>query len=308
MTPPGPDPILIAGPTGVGKSSFAVALAQQVGGEIICADAFQIYRGMAILTAQPTREQRMAVSHYLYGELAPDEPCDVNRWLEMVNSKVRAIQSRGRHPLLVGGTGLYFKAFTHGLDPLPATDPDLRRELSEIPLADQTERLRSLDPSSLHHLDVRNPRRVQRALEIVLTTGRPLAESRRRWQGEAQRSFHGFLLRRERRVLHERIEHNVQAMLTGGAVDEVRAILDHVPASSGRFTAGQAIGFQEIAAWLRGEIDLETCRETILRQTRAYAKRQETWFRREKDWQVLAADAEGEFPLGNLSGHLSAVP
>lgn len=316
MTPPGPDPILIAGPTGVGKSSFAVALALQVGGEIVCADAFQIYRGLAILTAQPTPAQRAAVPHHLYGSRTPGEPCDVHRWVGWADAIVRDIQARQRCPILVGGTGLYFKAFTHGLDAIPPTEPALRAELAGLSLTAQIEKLRALDPAALDQIDQRNPRRVQRALEIILTTGRPLAAFRQSWQRSPRLVYQGLLLQRDRPELHERIEKNVTALLHDGAIEEVQRLLplgsdeaSSTTPSANSTGSGfrQAIGFRHIEALLRGEIDRETCWQSILQDTRAYARRQKTWFRREKDWLTLRPSAEGEFSV-EIPGHRRKEP
>lgn len=305
MNPPfEPEPWLIAGPTGVGKSAFAVALARQVGGEIVCADAFQIYQGLPVLTAQPTAEEQAAIPHHLFGHLPPTESCDVLRWLDAAESVVRAIQARGRRAILVGGTGLYFRAFTHGLDPLPPVNPELRTQLSQWTLGQQIDRLRELDPDCLEVLDLQNPRRVQRALEIVWTSGRPLASHRRSWAAPARRPFAGVVLSRERSILRARIIRNVDALLAGGAVEEVRCFLEKSKDLSVPLTVTQAIGFSPIAEMLRGGMDFAACRARIIQQTHAYAKRQETWFRREtscQNWQRLEAGADGEFPRINLA-------
>ncbi len=262
----------MTGPTGVGKSSLALALAECLNGEILGADAFQIYAGLPVLTAQPTPEQLDAVPHHLVGFLDLSENFDAARYANAAREALAAISSRGKLPILVGGTGLYLKALTHGLAEMPPVDPDLRARISAMPLAQAVEELGKADPEALGQIDLKNPVRVRRALEIVLQTSRPLAESRGTWKNPSN-EFRGLVLTREREDLRDRIEANVAQMLAGGAIEEVRH------ASHAGDGARRAIGFREIEEFLSGKSSLDSCREAIATATKQYAKRQLTWCR-----------------------------
>lgn len=274
----------MTGPTGVGKSSFAVALAGRIGGEIAGADAFQIYAGLPVLTAQPDSSQRAAVSHHLVGFLDLRENFDAARFVRAARDVIADIQSRGKIPILAGGTGLYLKALTHGLAEMPPVDPALRERISKLGLPRAIEELRAADPAAPLQIDLRNPVRVRRALEIVLQTGRPLAESRGQWS-RPNPEFRGLVLTRDRDELRARIEANVESMLAGGAVEEVRRAA-HAGAGSRR-----AIGFREIVDLLAGRISESECREAIATATWQYAKRQLTWCRTQFDFPSLDLSA-----------------
>jgi tRNA dimethylallyltransferase len=276
-------PILIAGPTGVGKSAFAVALAQRVGGEILCADAFQLYAGLAVLTAQPPVAEQRGVPHHLYGSVDPARNIDAALFLRLVEPLVQEILARDHFPLLVGGTGLYLKAFTHGLDEMPPVDAALRARLSSTPLPELQELLHAHDPEAARQTDLQNPRRVQRALEIVLTSGKPLSASRQAWQTAPRRFYRALYLQRSPEDLDHRIRRNVANILSSGAPDEVRT-LDQRPLGE---TAVRAIGFTTIRRWQAGEITRPACEEQMFRQTRQYAKRQRTWFARQTDYHPV---------------------
>ncbi len=276
MNPPAPVSeaplVVVAGPTGVGKSLFAAELASRLGGEIICADAFQVYAGLEILTAQPGPALCAAVPHHLYGRLPVAESFDAAKFRSLALAEIAAVRARGRLPILVGGSGLYLKAVTHGLDELPPPDPALRAGLAALSPDELRCRLDTVDPAARRTVDFQNPRRVQRALEIVQATGRPVAESRRGWT-QPDIEFRGLLLTRERDDLRARIAENVAAMFERGVVSEVASLGSVGP------TAGRAIGLREIRAHLRGEIDAAECAAAITTATVRYAKRQLTWFR-----------------------------
>ena len=262
----------MTGPTGVGKSSLAVALAERLDGEILGADAFQIYAGLPVLTAQPTPEQLAAVPHHLFGFLDLRENFNAARFVQVAREQMAEIVSRGKLPILVGGTGLYLKALTHGLAEMPPVDPTQRERISSLTLEAATEELAKADPEALKQIDLKNPVRIRRALEIVLQTQRPLAESRGAWSRESS-EFRGLVLTREREDLRARIEANVTQMLAGGAIEEVRS------AARAGEGARRAIGFREIEKFLAGKTSLDACREAIATATKRYAKRQLTWCR-----------------------------
>ncbi len=267
----------LAGPTAVGKTAVALELAEALGAEIIGADAFQVYQGLDCLTAKPTPEELARVPHHLVGTVPLSETFNVGRYLELARAALESVRGRGRPAIVVGGTGMYLRALTRGLAELPPTPPELREELIATPLPALVERLRGLDPEGARTLDLLNPRRVQRALEICLITGQPFSEFRREWEREIP--FHGVLLDRERGELYERIDRRAAALFeAGGAVEEVRAALASGNVSP---TARQVIGWNEIEAYLRGELSREDAIAAISLATRHYAKKQLTWFRRE---------------------------
>lgn len=273
-----PAPYYICGPTASGKSALAIEMAERLGGEVVNADAFQLYRGIEVLSAAPSAEDMARVPHHLYGVIDPAETMDAGTYLRLAEPVIREIQERGKTPVITGGSGLYLKFLTHGPAPLPQGDAALRAELDALPLDELVSRLEKLDPQEASRTALQNRRYVSRALEICLLTGRKASELRDQWQAttrERETSLRGFVIRRDRAELHARIAARTRMMLDGGAIDEVSAL----PSVSA--TCEKAIGFREIRAFLAGEVDRTTCEERINAATRQYAKRQETWFRRE---------------------------
>jgi tRNA dimethylallyltransferase len=272
----------VCGPTASGKSALALELARQLDGEIVNADAFQLYRGLDVLTAAPPEQDRGGVPHHLYGVLDPAEKTDAGRYLRMARPVIAEIQRRGKTAIITGGSGLYLKFLSHGPAPLPTGDAGLRAQLDTRPLEDLVAQLRALDPVEAARTALQNRRFVARALEICLLTGGKASDLRDQWEiqtREISASLRGMVIRRTRPDLHARIAARTRAMLDGGAIAEVAA-LSHVSC-----TCEKAIGFREIRSLLAGESARTTCEELINAATRQYAKRQETWFRREK-WLV----------------------
>jgi len=280
----GSRPIIVTGPTGAGKSALAVALALRLGGEVVGADAFQIYAGLPILTAQATEDLLSLVPHHLIGFLDLKQGFDAAMYAKAAWRCIRDIESRGRVPILTGGTGLYLKSLTHGLVEMPKVDADLRARINALPVEDVLAELCEKDPAAPAMIDTRNPVRIRRALEIVLLTGQPLAESRSAWSQD-KGLFRGLVLIRDRNDLRSRIAANVEAMFAAGVVDEVQAT-EH--AGEG---AARAIGFHEIQQLLRGEMTESECKAAMVLATQRYAKRQLTWGR-----------TQFTFPILNLSG------
>ena len=282
-------PFFLLGPTAVGKSALAVELAERVGGEIVGADAFQIYAGLDVLSAKPLAELRSRVPHHLVGQVPLTASFDVAQWLARARECVAEITARGRVPIVCGGTGLYIRAFTHGLAPLPSADAALRASLEKEPLAALAARLLALDPAST--ADMRNLRRVIRALEVCILTGRPFSSFRVEWAGEV--APRGFIVTLPREELHAAIDARTRAMFAAGVVDEV--------ARTGETsaTATQMLGLAEIREHIAGRITREQCIEAIALATRQYAKRQLTWFRRERAFAWLDLSAAPD-PLGEL--------
>lgn len=258
-------------------------------GEIVNADAFQLYRGLEIVSAAPSEEERSLVPHHLYGVLEPTEAADAQRYVELARPVIAEIQSRGKTPVVTGGSGLYLKFLTHGAAPLPTGDAKLRAEMDARTLEDLVAQLTELDPVEASRTALQNRRFVSRALEICLLSGQKASDLRDGWEkqtAEIASKLRGIVIQRTRPDLHKRIAMRTRAMLDGGALEEVEALKDFSD------NCGKAIGFREVRALLDGEIDRAACEELINAATRQYAKRQETWFKREK-WLEVRMTAPG---------------
>jgi tRNA dimethylallyltransferase len=271
--------IYLTGPTAVGKSAVAAELAAQLGGEVVGADAFQVYRGLDILTAKPDAATLARAPHHLIGSVPLAEVFDVAGYRRLAQECLTQIAARGRPAIIAGGTGLYVRALARGLAELPSAHAALRAELATLSLSELIARLQRLDPASATQIDLRNPRRVLRAVEVCLLTGRPFSSFRQEWAEAAP--IRGVLLTRPRAELQARIAERTDGMFRAGVVEEVRIAGAISP------TAAQAIGLREIRALLAGEMSERVCRELITLRTRQYAKRQLTWFRREPGLLLL---------------------
>lgn len=267
----------LVGPTAVGKSEIAVEVALQSHAEIVGADAFQIYKGLDRVTAKPSPELLAKVPHHLIGEIPLTEKLNAARYRTLALERIQDIESRGKRALIVGGTGLYVRALTHGLSELPESNTDLRNELDTMTLAQLQDRYAALDPQGMERIDRQNRRRLIRALEVSLLAGAPFSSLRSDWSGKDQPTAkaEGVALERDRPDLHARIEERVRLMFAAGVIEEVPSADQLGP------TAQQAIGCREIQSHLRGEMNLDECIVTIQQRTRQYAKRQLTWLRRE---------------------------
>ena len=270
-------PLLLAGPTAVGKSEIALQLALRLGGEIVSADSMQVYRGMDIGTAKPSVEDRQRVPHHLVDIVDIEQSFDAARFVVLAQEAIREIESRGRVPIVAGGTGLYFKALSAGLGNAPPADAALRKELEQVPLPKLLAELQQHDPVLFDKIDKQNPRRVIRAVEVIRLTGQPFSALRTSWEESGCRSA-SFILARSNSDLAARIDARVDAMFRGGLVEETRALLDRGLANNA--TALQALGYRQVAEHLRGERSLDDTLALVKLRTRQYAKRQMTWFRR----------------------------
>lgn len=288
-----PLPIFLAGPTAVGKSALALALAEKLGGEIISVDSMQVYRGLDIGTAKPTATERARVPHHLIDVAELTEAFDAAKFVTLAEAAVKGIQSRGRIPIFCGGTGLYFKAYLEGLGAAPPSDEKLRAELESIPLAELLRELEQRDPVTFEKIDRNNPRRVIRALEVIRLTGKPFSVQRARWgeapdeptTSQAGSPHQMFCLSRPAPDLHARINTRVDEMFAAGLVEETRQLLQR--GLEQNKTAMQAIGYRQVVEHLRGERSLPETTELVKIKTRQFAKRQLTWFRKHANAQWI---------------------
>ncbi len=271
--------VALLGPTASGKSGLALELAAALGLEIVNCDSRQIYRGMEVGTAKPTPVERARVPHHLLDLVDPDEPFSAGDYLRVARPCLEGLWQAGRTPLLVGGTGFYFEALLHGLPDLPAPGPGpspWQGMLEAEGLPALVAELQRRDPDAAGQVDLANPRRVIRALEIVAATGRPLAESRRRAGGiEADRLV--IVGTRPRHDLWERIRSRTEAMCAAGLRAEAERLFAAFPADAPGL---RSIGYAEWVPCLEGRVGEDEVKRQIVIHTRQYAKRQETWFRK----------------------------
>ena len=269
----------IVGPTAVGKSEIAADLACELGAEIVSTDAFQIYRGLDLLTAKPDTATLAKAPHHLIGTMSVSEEMSAEKFRGVALEAIAEIQARGKLAIVVGGSGLYVKALTHGLSAAPGSDPKTRAKLSKLSIDQLRRRLIGLDPESARRIDMKNRRRVMRALEICLLTGRPASAHRTGWNENV--ASEGVFVFRERAELYPRINSRVEAMFENDVIEEVRA------AGAMSETASKMIGLREIRELLDGKMSILQCVAAIQQATRRYAKRQLTWFRRQTNFQLL---------------------
>jgi len=280
----------VVGPTATGKSEIAADVATEVGAEIVSADAFQIYRGLDLLTAKPETGTLAKVPHHLIGTVSILDKMSAAKFRERALVAISEIHSRGKLAIVVGGSGLYIKALTHGLSSGPAVDPDLRARLNELSLHDLQNKLLALDPEAASRIDLKNRRRLVRAIEVYLLGEQKISGRRKEWESDV--GTNGVFVFRERDEIYERINRRVEAMFENGVIEEARN------AGAMSETASKMIGLREIRELLDGKMSIlsagrtdssrgEQCVAAIQQATRRYAKRQLTWFRRQTNFQPL---------------------
>ena len=272
--------LVICGPTGAGKSEAGLILAERIGGEIISADAFQFYRGLDLGTAKPTVLERKKVPHHLIDCLSPEEKSDAHRYAEKVRLLVPEIIGRKKIPILVGGSGLYLRAVLDGFFEVPdqAAVLEARKELFGVGPEEILSRLNRVDPEAAARIHPNDTYRLGRALEVYLATGKPISALRRQNTRFAY-PFRLFGVHRKREELYRRINQRVEDIFAAGFPAEVKALRER---HNFALPAFEAIGYRETAAYLSGEISLPEAKSIIKQKTRNYAKRQLTWFRKEK--------------------------
>ncbi|PHY12875.1 tRNA (adenosine(37)-N6)-dimethylallyltransferase MiaA [Caulobacter sp. B11] len=293
--------ILIAGPTASGKSALAIAAARMLGGEIVNADSMQLYAGLPILTAAPSPAELASAPHHLFGVADATEIWSVGHWQRAAVEVLAAIAARGRPAIVVGGTGLFFRALTHGLAEIPPV-PETQREISSLLYAAQGEPafrdlLHDLDPEAEARIEVGDRQRLIRAHGVAVATGKALTA----WQTDtrpvlAPGSWRGVVLEPPRQALYDRCDARFVRMVEAGGLDEVAAIAARKLNSA--LPALKALGYRELAAHLNGDIALKAAIAAAQMETRRYAKRQMTWFRNQTpDWdriEALEPDAQAE--------------
>ena len=284
--------VCLLGATGTGKTAVAIALACALGGEVVNVDSRQVYAGVPVLTAQPSPHEQAACPHHLYGDTPLDVPVAAGNFAVQARAVTAAISARGRLPFFVGGTGLYFRAILGGLAPIPATPPAVRAGI----LADWERlgpvamhaRLVAADPDYAARIAPADRQRVTRALEVCAATGRAFSDWHR--QGDPAAPDYAAVmigLSVSMEDLLPRLARRIESMAAGGAIEEVRQALGRYPADVPGLTG---IGGPEIAAHLAGKCNLKEAREAWLSNTRAYAKRQMTWFRKDASIAWFAPD------------------
>jgi tRNA dimethylallyltransferase len=300
-----PPVVAVLGSTASGKSKLGLLLAERLGGEILCCDSMQVYRGMDIGTAKPTAEERQVRTHHLLDLVSPDEHYHAEAWAEQARTLIVDLERRERLPIIVGGTGLYFRALVRGFFKAPRPDPEIRarhqREAAELGVAMLYRRLQSVDPDAAVKILPGDLFRISRALEVFEQTGMRISELRRLQPPSPPLRLFSILLDLSMDELRVRIRHRVDTMMEAGFLDEVRALR---AAGFGSTRAMQALGYKQLGQHLDGTLTLEEAVESTKSATVAFARRQRTWFRSEsvcfRTHQVPDADALARLVSGWL--------
>ena len=286
--------IVLTGPTAVGKTSLSISLAKAVNGEIISADSMQVYKGMDIGSAKIRKEEMQGVTHYLVDILEPEEEFHIVKFQELAKAALEEIYAKGKIPILVGGTGFYIQAVTRDIDFTQAEqETSYREELEQFAKEKGAEylheKLREVDSKSAENIHANNVKRVIRALEFYHQNGTPISEhNEEQKQQTSPYNLAYFVLTAPREILYERIDRRVDQMMEEGLLEEVKSLRER--GCHRRMVSMQGLGYKEILAYLEGEYPLEEAVRILKRDTRHFAKRQLTWFRREQD--VIWVDKE----------------
>ncbi len=291
-----PQVIVIAGPTASGKTSVSVELAKRINGEIISADSMQIYKEMNIGTAKVTKEEMQGIKHYLIDVISPDEAFNVTKYKKMAEEAIEEILKKGKTPIIVGGTGLYINTLVNGIEFTEVVeDKEFREEMQKIAIEKGSkhlhDELRKIDSEAANIIDENNVRRVIRALEIYKITGKTKTRLDEESRKEVKYDYKIYGIETPREILYDRINKRVDKMLEEGLIDEVKSLLEKYNFS---LTALQGLGYKEVKEYLDGETSYEEMVEKLKIETRRYAKRQLTWFRKNKEtnWYELSEIVE----------------
>ncbi len=289
-----PPAIFLMGPTASGKSDLAIRLAEQLAGEIISVDSVLVYKGMDIGTAKPTMDERAGIPHHLMDILDPSNAYSTGNFRTAALQLMEDISRRGRIPILVGGTMLYFNALLKGLAHLPEANADIRKKLDEelATLGKQVlhERLKKVDPESAERIHPNDPQRIQRALEVYEISGKPISQFFHEAQSQPMpyRPIKCIISSADRKLLHEKIAQRFKRMVDVGLIEEVRTLYQRGDLTPD-LPAIRAVGYRQTWSYLQGEYDLEMMIEKGIIATRQLAKRQFTWLRRETDFMQFDA-------------------
>ena len=277
--------IYLTGATASGKSALAMHLAKRLGGEIISVDSMQVYCGLNIGTAKPSAEEQAEVPHHLIDVAQLSEAFDAAQFVRLAKSASESISSRGRIPIFCGGTGLYFRALMEGLGNSPPSDELLRDELSLLPFESLVAELKIKDPKAAKQIDLKNPRRVLRAVEVIRLTGRPYSEQRIGWDKLKRAPENLYCINREVDVLNQRIHKRVDEMFSLGLIEETQILIKQ--GLRDNRNACQALGYRQVLDLLDGELSLESVIDKVKIKTRQFAKRQRSWFRNQMQCDLL---------------------
>ena len=285
-------PVVLAGPTGIGKSAIALSLAEKLGAEIICGDSRQVYEGMYIGAAGPTAQEQKRVPHLGYHVVPPEEAYDAGRFWQDTDRYVAEVQARGRYPIIVGGTGLYLRIWRYGLTDVPPKDDAIRArlemEVAQGQLPELYQKLLRIDPEAASGIEAQDSVRIVRALEIWEITGQKPSELRKSHGARPPRQdAYWFLLDAEMSWLEKRLHHRAKEMFALGLVAESEALVQRLGEAH---TLSKTMGYQEAYAFAQKRITSEEALERTFRRQRQYAKRQRTWFRKETWWSCFAPD------------------
>ena len=280
------DPVIyITGATASGKSALAMRLANRLGGEIISVDSMQVYCGLNIGTAKPSSQEQNEIQHHLIDVAQLSEAFDAAQFVSLAQQALKLIWKRGRVPIFCGGTGLYFRALIEGLGESPPSDESLRDELALMPIESLVAELRIKDPEAAKQVDLKNPRRVLRAIEVIRLTGRPYSEQRIGWNNVDKAPQNLFCISREVDVLNQRIHKRVDEMFNQGLVEETQTLIKK--GLRNNRNACQALGYRQVLDLLDGKLDLENVVHQVKTKTRQFAKRQRSWFRNQMKCKFL---------------------
>ena len=280
------DPVIyITGATASGKSALAMRLANTLGGEIISVDSMQVYCGLNIGTAKPSSQEQNEIQHHLIDVAQLSEAFDAAQFVSLAQQALKLIWKRGRVPIFCGGTGLYFRALIEGLGESPPGDESLRDELAQMPIESLVTELSIKDPEAAKQVDLKNSRRLLRAIEVIRLTGRPYSEQRIGWDNVDKAPQNLFCISREVDVLNQRIHKRVDEMFNQGLVEETQTLIKK--GLRNNRNACQALGYRQVLDLLDGKLDLENVVQQVKTKTRQFAKRQRSWFRNQMKCKFL---------------------
>ena len=277
--------IYITGATASGKSALAMRLANTLGGEIISVDSMQVYCGLNIGTAKPSPQEQNEIQHHLIDVAQLSEAFDAAQFVSLAQQALKMIWKRGRVPIFCGGTGLYFRALIEGLGESPPGDESLRDELAQMPIESLVTELRIKDPEAAKQVDLKNSRRLLRAIEVIRLTGRPYSEQRTGWNNVDKAPQNLFCISRDVDVLNQRIHKRVDEMFNQGLVEETQTLIKK--GLRNNRNACQALGYRQVLDLLDGKLDLENVVQQVKTKTRQFAKRQRSWFRNQMKCKFL---------------------